>query len=102
MAGKGGARPGAGRKPTRVKNRSDRDLAEDEIRKRLPDLIRKAIDLADAGDLKAITYLIDQLIGRARDRVEHDFSKLSDAELLKRATSLAGRVGPPRPDTSGR
>lgn len=109
MAGKGGKRPGAGRKPKRDKHATAIDSAERLIRDRLPELVDLAFTRARGvmvkdvtldgtveyyetpPDLKAITYLMDRVMGKPTERqvvtgpnggpVQVNVTKLTDEEL---------------------
>jgi hypothetical protein len=88
MAGKGGARPGAGRKPKAEKFKQPIAKAEKRIADRLPSLIDKMLDLADGvmveevdlsgektvyqrpPDRVALIYLIDRIMGKPTERRE--------------------------------
>jgi hypothetical protein len=91
MAGTGGRRPGAGRKPKafkRVVNETPIQAAEGKIRDRLPWLVDKMLELAEGvyeersvtegvrvvykqpPDRQAIAYLIDRVMGKASQPVE--------------------------------
>lgn len=87
MAGTGGARPGAGRKPkaiNRIIHASPIQLAEGKISERLPWLVDKMLELAEGvyrertmpdgvtrvvyqerPDRQAITDLLDRIMGKA-------------------------------------
>lgn len=88
----GGARPGAGRKPTALRFESQVRKAEKKIADNLPMLVDKAIELAEGvlvedvniitmersvyqkpPDLGAIKYLIDRIMGKPTERKEHTF-----------------------------
>lgn len=83
----GGARPGAGRKRKHDKNGTAIQQAEKRIRDRLPELIDRMFELADgvlveevsitgrsiyqrAPDYKALSYLIDRIMGKPTERKE--------------------------------
>jgi hypothetical protein len=91
MAGTGGRRPGAGRKPKafkRIVNETPIQVAEGKIRDRLPWLVDKMLELAEGvyeersvaegvqivykqpPDRQAIAYLIDRVMGKASQPVE--------------------------------
>ena len=89
MAGKGGARPGAGRKPKAERYESQIRKAEKRVADHLPRLIENLIQLADGvmteevniltgtrgvythpPDLRANQYLIDRIMGKPIDRKE--------------------------------
>ena len=122
---RGGKRPGAGRKKkpatiAREQLRSANSIAEARIAGRLDALFTSLFALADGvheerelpsgktvvyttpPDRAACIYLVDRIMGKPTERHEHDFSHLSDEELLARITgSLDGtdEAGdePPRP-----
>lgn len=109
MAAKGGARPGAGRKPQGIKSLTPVVAAEARIRDRLPSLIDNLFALADGvtvqeetsqggtrvytrpPDRQANEYLINRIMGKPIDRkevsgpeggpIQMDLSKMSDDEL---------------------
>jgi len=81
MAGTGGARPGAGRKPRSEKFARPIAAAEKRIADHLPKLIDNMIEQADAGDYKANEYLINRIMGKPTERHEHDIDT-EIAELL--------------------
>jgi hypothetical protein len=101
----GGKRRNAGRRPKSVKHESVIAAAEGRISDRLPTLIDNLFALADGvevqierdngstyvyttpPDLRANIYLIDRVMGKPTERHEHDFSHLTDEELIARATS---------------
>lgn len=66
MAGRGGPRPGAGRKPKRLHpaTLSPIRVAELKLAERLPELVDVAIRLALAEDRSMLTYCIDRVLGR--------------------------------------
>lgn len=95
MAGSGGARSGAGRKPKSEKFAPQIDRAERKIADRLPSLIDNMFALAEgvsveepgedgeprifkkAPDRAANEYLINRILGKPVERHEHDI----DAEI---------------------
>jgi hypothetical protein len=109
MAGKGGARPGAGRKPKGIKSLTPIATAEGRIVDRLPQLIDNLFSLADGvtvqeetpqggprvytrpPDRQANEYLINRIMGKPTERkevsgpeggpIQVDVSKMSDDEL---------------------
>jgi hypothetical protein len=123
MPGHGGSRHGSGRK-----SKSERFLgpiaeAEARIADRLPSLIDNLFVLADgvtveepmpnggvqvytrAPDRQSNEYLINRIMGKPVERLEHehDFSGLSDEELISRIQGPpagGGAAGPddPRPE----
>ncbi len=110
MAGRGGRRPGAGRKPKAVKHETAIQSAERRICDRLPELIDKLFELSmgvlvegqmpqgmvvyqQPPSFKALEYLVNRVMGRPTERHEHDFSNLSDEELIARTTAALGRDG---------
>lgn len=90
MAGKGGARPGAGRKPRAEKWATAINRAEKRIADRLPDLIDRLFELAEGvrvqemtltgapsvytrpPDFKAASYLADRIMGKPTQVVDAD------------------------------
>lgn len=92
MAGKGGARPGAGRKRKAEKFEGQIQKAEGMIADRLPWLVDKAFELADGvyvekpgltgpiiyqlpPDMGAIKYLLDRIMGKPTERRELTLDK---------------------------
>lgn len=88
-SGRGGARPGAGRKQKRDKNGTAIEKAERQIRDRLPELIDRMFELASGvlvegvdpqtaktfiyqkpPEYKAISYLVDRIMGKPTERQE--------------------------------
>jgi hypothetical protein len=71
---RGGARPGAGRKPRAVRNGTAIQQAEQLIKDRLPDIIGKMVALTEDPDkgvrLKACIYLTDRVWGKPTQAVE--------------------------------
>jgi hypothetical protein len=91
MAGKGGARPGAGRKPKGIKrviHASPIQLVEAKISEKLPWLVDKLFELAEGveveeidrkgnrriystiPDRQAIEYLIDRIMGKPAQPID--------------------------------
>lgn len=66
MAGRGGPRPGAGRKPKRRDpvTLSPIRLAELKLAENLPRLVEVALALALEGDKPLLIYCIDRVLGR--------------------------------------
>ena len=63
MAGKnGGARPGAGRKPSVTNRPQLRDMPTQE---RIDNLVIKATEKADAGDSLMLKFMLEQIFGKA-------------------------------------
>ena len=63
-------------------------------------LVERKVSVADR-DRAANQYLIDRVLGKPTERHEHDFSKLTNEELLARiAGSLAGS-GEAGPEAAG-
>lgn len=93
MAGQnGGARPGSGRKPKDEKFKQPIAKAEKQIADKLPWLIDKMLELADgvyvekigvngtmvyqqAPDYKALSYLVDRIMGKPTERKELTLDK---------------------------
>lgn len=107
MAGRGGARPGAGRKPgafKRVVHATPIQIAEAKISERLPWLVDQLLILAEGvviqkddklgrpviysapPDRAAIEYLIDRILGKPTQPV--DMRLRQEAEVLARAYNL--------------
>lgn len=90
MAGTGGARPGAGRKPKRDKHATAINRAEKRIKDRLPELIDNLFELAEgievqerdangatrvysrAPDRQANEYLLNRIMGKPTERLESE------------------------------
>lgn len=73
MAGRGGKRPGAGRKPgLRLEPRAQSPIRIAELRlaSHLPELVEKAVEMALAGDRALLAYCIDRVLGRAIQPVD--------------------------------
>lgn len=86
MAGRGGARPGAGRKPKAIKFETQIQKAENKIADRLPWIVDKLLELAEGvavekvtplgipivyqqpPDLGALKYLADRIMGKPTER----------------------------------
>jgi hypothetical protein len=131
MAGKGGARPGAGRKPTAERYESQIRKAEKRIADRLPELVDNLLRLAtgvvvqdvdvESGevlvyskppDYKANEYLLNRIMGKPTERQEVTGQdggpvevNVSDARerLLERITrrATAASAGPDQPGDPG-
>jgi hypothetical protein len=104
---RGGARPGAGRKPKEQKFESAITVAERRIADRLPQLLENLFVLADgvtvqevdsAGGLRVYTrppdrkaneYLIDRILGRPTAKVEADIDTPEDGVLSRFLESVA-------------
>lgn len=98
MAGKGGARPGAGRPRTAIKHTAQVASAEKRIADRLPRLIDNMFALADgvkeingAGavytrppDRQANEYLINRVLGKTPERV------IKEMDLNKKRLTIPG------------
>lgn len=105
MAGKGGAREGAGRKPKAIKFEGQISKAERRIADRLPHLVDKMMELADGvfveeynsitnekqvyqkpPDRAALQYLIDRIMGKPTERrvleLDRPLEELSEEELI--------------------
>ena len=67
----GGARAGAGRKPTRERFASQVAKAEKQIADKLPAIIEDQLRAALHGDVKAGQYLIDRILGKPIAVQEH-------------------------------
>lgn len=118
-AGRGGARPGAGRKPTAVKFASKIAAAEKKVGDKLPLIADALIDLAlgvkveetelDGStrvyqrppDRASAQYLMDRIMGKPTERQEHsgpdggpiEYSEIKDvpdSELDARIAALEG------------
>ena len=92
MAGRGGARPGAGRKPKSIKFESEIQKAEKRIADRLPWIVNKLFELADGvaveritalgvpmvyqspPDRDALKYLADRIMGKPTERSDVNLS----------------------------
>ncbi len=64
---RGGARPGAGRKPKALVYASEIATAEGRIVSAMPALIDSLISAAQAGDTSAARYLLDRVLGRVTE-----------------------------------
>lgn len=86
MAGKGGRRPGAGRKPKRLNpvTQSPIKIAELKLAENLPKLVDVALKMALDGDKSLITYCIDRVLGRPTQPIDLDVRRA--AERLASAT----------------
>ena len=91
-SGRGGARPGAGRKPKAETYARPIRAAEDRIADRLPVLVDRLLDLASGvtvqevgsdgearvytrpPDRQAAEYLLNRIMGKPTDRSEQDVS----------------------------
>lgn len=72
MAGRGGKRPGAGRKPKRRDPviQSPVRLAELKLAEKLPELVDVALALALGGDKALVVYCIDRVLGKPSQPVD--------------------------------
>lgn len=72
MAGRGGARPGAGRKPKRLNpiTLSPIKAAELTLANNLPELVNVALRLALEGDKSMLMYCIDRVLGRTGQPID--------------------------------
>ncbi len=68
-ARRGGARPGAGRKPKALKYAVEIESAESQILKALPCVLESLIISAKMGDVGAAKYLVDRVLGRVAPQV---------------------------------
>lgn len=113
MAGKGGRRVGAGRKPKALKRvifATPIQAAEGKIIDRLPWLLDKLFELSEGvyeektvgdgvvlvykqpPDRQSCTYLIDRVLGKAMQPVDHSGEiehKVSEVETIRKAWGLA-------------
>lgn len=87
MAGKGGRRPGAGRKPKRLNpaTQSPVKIAELRLAENLPRLVDVAITMALGGDKTLLVYCIDRVLGKPTQPV--------DLEVRRAADRLAAATG---------
>lgn len=112
MAGKGGRRPGAGRKPKllhRVIRLTPIQQAEGKIVDKLPWLVDKLMELAEGiheektigdgvvlvykqpPDRQACAYLIDRILGKPALPIDHSGeieTKVTHVETIRRALGL--------------
>lgn len=95
MAGRGGKRPGAGRKPSglRLEPRADSPIriADLKLAKHLPDLIDRAVEIALKGDKAMLAYCIDRVMGKAMQPVDHSGAvdhKVESVETIRRAIGI--------------
>jgi hypothetical protein len=79
---RGGARPGAGRKPKAEKYQTPIQAAEQRIADRLPELIDRMFDLSKEGDRDATVYLINRVMGKPTERVEAETNNNSTLEVV--------------------
>lgn len=72
MAGRGGRRPGAGRKPKRLDPATQTPIkrAELMLAENLPKLVDVALKLALGGDKAMLTYCIDRVLGRPTQPID--------------------------------
>jgi hypothetical protein len=72
MAGKGGRRPGAGRKPARRDpvTQSPIRSAELTLASNLPKLVDVAVTLALGGDKMLLVYCIDRVLGKPTQPID--------------------------------
>lgn len=73
MAGRGGKRPGAGRKPKRLNpvTQSPIKVAELKLAENLPQLVEVALSLAlEDRDKTMVVYCIDRVLGRPTQPVD--------------------------------
>jgi len=89
MAGKGGKRPGAGRKPSTIKGITKR-LPRESAELLLAEINAnsKWVTLANSGDeriqLETLKYLTDRAYGKARQAVEHSGDTSAPLEVIVR------------------
>ena len=113
MAGRGGRRPGAGRKPAAftkvIRETPPAFTAEAKIRDRLPWLVDKLLELADGvyeekqigegvalvykqpPDRQACQYLMDRILGKPALPIEHDGQvdhKVTSVETIRQAIGI--------------
>ena len=69
MATLGGKRAGAGRKPGQT---SRPQLRDSLTKKQIADLLKKAEDLAMAGDSLMLKFLLEQIYGKAPQTISGD------------------------------
>jgi len=101
MAGTGGRRPGAGRKPKRIDpaTKSPIRVADLKLAANLPKLVDVAVALALAGDKSMVIYCIDRVMGKAVQPIDLDVKRTADRLasatgadpefLIRRAQQLA-------------
>lgn len=72
MAGKGGRRAGAGRKPKRLdpSTQSPIKVAELKLAENLPKLVDVALKMALDGDKSLLVYCIDRVLGRPTQPID--------------------------------
>lgn len=99
MAGKGGFRPGAGRKPKRLHPATLNPirLAELKLAENLPALMEVALSLAlEDRDKAMVVYCIDRVLGRTVQRQETGeagaFDQLSEQDAI-RVLNAARKAG---------
>lgn len=95
MAGRGGKRAGAGRKPSgmRLVERAESPIriAELKLAERLPELVERAIEIALEGDKAMLGYCIDRVMGKAMQPVDHSGAvdhKVESVETIRRAIGV--------------
>ncbi|MDR3634332.1 MAG: hypothetical protein P4L84_11055 [Isosphaeraceae bacterium] len=108
MAGRGGKRAGAGRKPKREKHKNPVQAAEDRIRDKLPHLIDKLFELSDGIEVvkqtqhgeksyreppsfKALEYLCNRVLGKPTERLEHSGKDGGPIEVTATVKNKAAR-----------
>ncbi|MES3017899.1 MAG: hypothetical protein V4721_08980 [Bacteroidota bacterium] len=70
MAGKGGARPGAGR-PTIAKELATADLARNVLIEKYGSLNEALIALLDTGEPALQKFVFEHAFGKSPDKIEH-------------------------------
>jgi hypothetical protein len=78
---RGGARPGAGRKRVRERFEKPVEVAEKRIADRLPFLVDKLFEMAEAGEFKAASYLVDRVLGKPRQSVDAEVTGANGGAL---------------------
>jgi hypothetical protein len=70
MAGKGGARVGAGRKPVHEEIKA-RDLAISAIVSKFGSLEKGLVSLLDSGEPTLVKFVYEHAIGKPKDTIDH-------------------------------
>uniref|UniRef100_E6QIE2 Uncharacterized protein n=1 Tax=mine drainage metagenome TaxID=410659 RepID=E6QIE2_9ZZZZ len=89
MAGKGGKRPGAGRKPSTIKGIA-KNLPKESAELLLAEINAhsKWLSLAESADerirLETLKYLTDRAYGKARQAIEHTSDQDAPLEVIIR------------------
>jgi hypothetical protein len=74
-----------------------RDRKGDPLRQLV--VVERTVEIADK-DRAANEYLLNRILGRPTEHHEHEFTSLSDEELIEAATQALGRSSTSGPDPS--